>query len=1045
MQDAGRQALWELSDGLDVEMIVTKDDLINNRLKMQVFDYNQTTSNKLIGSCEVSIHNLLFRVDVDEMLPMLELLDSKGKRAGVIIVDLTLLHRPPEHSLHVDNIKQNMIKDKRIPSGLAVLTIHEIVCRELKNVEFFGNNDPFVQLKFGDKRIQKTAVKNDAGSRAIWSEADVGESMLDIEFTVTRNELVRDMMTVEVYDWSASHNKFIGSVEISLKTLLLCLNADDLQELPFLEIKDKNGKRAGTIKLFVSLMECPAIIPSLHDVDEEDLLKADLKGRGGGFITIDKIVCRELKNVELFGKNDPFVTFTMSHAPKKTYKTEYKDNAGVKAIWDDEDEHPLDIEIELSQQELIESTLKIEVFDYSISHNTLIGYAEVSLATTLLFVDQKCNIPTLDLMDLKGQKAGTIKVSVILRARPNQLFFGPIEDQVKVLKKVKYTDGGNLTIRKVEAHGLKNVEKLGKNDVYVLLKYGQESFRSFTEHDAGEHASWDYLNWKFLNLTRDAILNNMLIIQVWEQNELTSDTMIGQAEGIIPGLFLNVGVEHEIHEEPIYADVIKMKQGKESGRLRIFLTLNDKPPKEKKKIAPIDNSSVPRILFYPETGPPSEEFAYVVYQCYIALGSLVFKRVETMLRTIRMIEKDNAMDPSCLPLVFRGADDMYDLLADEYDALKPRVEPTKSKGKSLKSKKDVMVELFGGTNQPQAKVEGKIPGKDGTKNDGDGKEAQENAASTLLMTKPYEKISYDEVTEVTIPNPDAESVIKYFWEYVRHSIVWSYVLFSAASDLMLRWGWDTGTPDFKKRGDLLIHPSVRGLRADCTRLNFSFARVQQFMGKYFEAIITYDKMLVFFSMNNYTMYRKILVEKIKCYLAQGEYYAAYELSEVLALKDLPKSMHNCIYNLTEVNMINILKMNREVGLFLMTCRAMITRLEGKQTNWEHNPRIGFGYNNAEQQRMYVLDARGVLQRGSPSAQCRELNIMYNFDSLDADKVAAELRRKKKEENEEVAKSKKEIYDYVHMHKSRAQAALDESYVHVPPKLTAEQQMMKDAM
>ena len=71
--------------------------------------------------------------------------------------------------------------------------------------------------------------------------------------------------------------------------------------------------------------------------------------------------------------------------------------------------------------------------------------------------------------------------------------------------------------------------------------------------------------------------------------------------------------------------------------------------------------------------------------------------------------------------------------------------------------------------------------------------------------------------------------------------------------------------------------------------------------------------------------------------------------------------------------------------------------------------------------------------------------MYNFDSLSADEVAAEKQKKKKEEDEEIAKSKKDIYDYVHMHKSRAQAVLEQSYVDVPPKLTAEQQLMKDAM
>ena len=258
----------------------------------------------------------------------------------------------------------------------------------------------------------------------------------------------------------------------------------------------------------------------------------------------------------------------------------------------------------------------------------------------------------------------------------------------------------------------------------------------------------------------------------------------------------------------------------------------------------------------------------------------------------------------------------------------------KSKGTSIKSKTDLMAELFSDAKPAEDDAsEGSNNNNNNNNNKKKkGKKDEDKGEARSLGSKPYDKLSFDENTEITVPHPDAQSVVKYFWEYVRHSVVWSYVLLSASEDLMMRWGWDTGT-DFKKRGDLLIHPSVRGLRAECSRLNLSLAKVQQFIGKYSEAVITYDKMLVFFSFSNYTMYRKILVEKIKCYLAQGEYYAAYDLAELLALKDLPKSMHHCIHDLTEINVINILKVNREVGLFLMTANAMIVRLEGRHTHW----------------------------------------------------------------------------------------------------------------
>ena len=83
----------------------------------------------------------------------------------------------------------------------------------------------------------------------------------------------------------------------------------------------------------------------------------------GGVVTISKIVCEDLKNVEgmLGGKNDPFVTFQLGNDEESGRRTSAIDNGGADAAWEN-----LDFEIDVSKEDIIDKELIVTVLDENV-------------------------------------------------------------------------------------------------------------------------------------------------------------------------------------------------------------------------------------------------------------------------------------------------------------------------------------------------------------------------------------------------------------------------------------------------------------------------------------------------------------------------------------------------------------------------------------------------------------------------------------------------------------------------------------------------------
>jgi hypothetical protein len=119
-----------------------------------------------------------------------------------------------------------------------------------------------------------------------------------------------------------------------------------------------------------------------------------------GVLLIKRIKCSELKNVELLGKNDPYVTLDFG---TQNFKTDPLENAGSEALFD-----YLDMKFEVDEGILKYENMTVKVFDKNSARNdVIIGSSSFSLKNFLTQLDKEIDIP-IDIEDEKGKRMGHI-------------------------------------------------------------------------------------------------------------------------------------------------------------------------------------------------------------------------------------------------------------------------------------------------------------------------------------------------------------------------------------------------------------------------------------------------------------------------------------------------------------------------------------------------------------------------------------------------------------------------------------------------------------
>jgi len=185
----------------------------------------------------------------------------------------------------------------RISGRRFVVALTRIACEDLKAVDLLGKNDPYVALQFGSSWSAKTECKDNAGAEAEWGG-------LQISFVATEIVLKSEPLRLQVLDYNGLRSHVtIGEATLSLASLVASSIGRE-SELS-VDIIDSSGVKSGRVT--VTIRAEPRVNVSVH-----------------------RIVCSSMTNVEMLGHNDPFVQLQF-HAWED--QTDYLDGAGAQAEW----------------------------------------------------------------------------------------------------------------------------------------------------------------------------------------------------------------------------------------------------------------------------------------------------------------------------------------------------------------------------------------------------------------------------------------------------------------------------------------------------------------------------------------------------------------------------------------------------------------------------------------------------------------------------------------------------------------------------------------
>ena len=209
-----------------------------------------------------------------------------------------------------------------------IATISSIICSDLANVELMGENDPYVLLRYGSWDA-KTEVRDGAGKEAEWEK-------LNFCFPTSDRSMSQQRLHLEVLDYNSYRTHVaIGEAYINLSAFVdhvgfVSSLADHVgHEVEIvMDLLNSENKRTGKLVLFVT------IEPSVE-------------------VSISRISCTDLKNVEFMGSNDPYVTAMFADF---SAKTAFIDGAGSSAEW-----NKLGFWFQSTVKTLRSDTLKLQV------------------------------------------------------------------------------------------------------------------------------------------------------------------------------------------------------------------------------------------------------------------------------------------------------------------------------------------------------------------------------------------------------------------------------------------------------------------------------------------------------------------------------------------------------------------------------------------------------------------------------------------------------------------------------------------------------------
>lgn len=522
-ENAGEQVVW---DDVNFKVKLTGDDILaNKKFKVNSWDKNSGKDTHT-ASAEISMRKLV-KAYGNEVTLNVDLTDSKGKRAGRLVMVAELRESEPEPEVFLP---------KDFTAG--ILKVIQICTFDLKNLEMFGagKQDPYCKVKAGDFFSDKTFEKEEGGSDVVWD-------YLDMQIPVTADFLTSDFNFLEIEAWESNilKDEMIGKGEVSLKKVV---NIGEDVELS-VPLHDEKKASTGRLTVLVRLENLPpkeiVIAPNFQE----------------GTMNVRRIVAHGLKNMDWFGKADPFVELTLSDWEGKTNSLT---NKGSNVMWDFLDMKMVVTRDMLKSSDKVKHTITAKVLNKnSIRKDSLIGRGEVNITKAFTTLGTEVEL-SIDLLDAAGQPTGRLVLYALVTDG-----IEPDESTMNICPEFEF---GSLCVGKIRSFELKNTELMGLQDPFVVINLGSWEDKTFTKDDGGGDVLWDFLDLR-CDVTSEMLLSEKMMITVWDENKGRKNALIGRGECSLIKPGANIGKEVEI------AVSLKDDKDKYSGRLVLYVTLQD--------------------------------------------------------------------------------------------------------------------------------------------------------------------------------------------------------------------------------------------------------------------------------------------------------------------------------------------------------------------------------------------------------------------------------------------------------------------------------------
>jgi len=214
-----------------------------------------------------------------------------------------------------------------------------------------------------------------------------------------------------------------------------------------------------------------------------------------GSFQIKVIKAKELEVVQLIGKQDPYVV--IEGPAEQKYKSKWHDDGGRTPVW----EQTFHIYFP-AKGDVKDRVVKFVVWDKNLVSDNVIGHANFN-AGDLLGFDNK-GPQWHGLTTPGGKYAGSIFLDV------------------------HFTPGIGITVH--EGKDLRDVQKLGKQDPYVVIQLGDQKASTKEVSGGGTAPKWTNETHFFspnLNVDPEEQKQNLFVFDVVDANVI-SDTKIGQ-------------------------------------------------------------------------------------------------------------------------------------------------------------------------------------------------------------------------------------------------------------------------------------------------------------------------------------------------------------------------------------------------------------------------------------------------------------------------------------------------------------------------------------